>query len=804
MVKNVERSLQLTAEQLVEANIALSKFGSKSDLAADLKMSRTTIGNFFAGRTVQRKEFHRICKKLKFNWQPIPQKKAVGNIDEIVQSIRNAIRPTILEKCGKIRVLDMEQPIGLDDIYTNVNILEKITGCRQLDLIKMMQKVSPEDVERFSLGAVEEERVPGLEAAERHNKLMILGKPGAGKTTFLKHLAVQCIGGNFQPHRIPIFVTLKEFAETERQPNLADYIHQSIATCIAMTKDLASLKDVFNAGQALILLDGLDEVSETDTSRVLGQIKKFSETHHNNQYVMTCRIAAREYTFEQFTEVEVSDFDEEQIADFSNKWFCAKQDAVKGKTFLQKLKANPSIKELATRPLLLTLLCLGFEESGNFPANRSELYEAGIDVLLRKWDAKRNIERDQVYKKLSLKRKEDMLSQIAWNTFKTGNYFFKQKDLERQIREFLENVTGASTDEQELALDSAAVLKLIESQHGLFVERARGIYSFSHLTFHEYFAAREVKEKFLFQQLASHIAEYRWQEVILLTTEMLPNADDFVCHLKQTTDALLGNEQELQKMLLWANDKTRRIKDLYKPQALRAYYLWLALPFTLDLSRTRTINLPLDLSLAHILSYQLAKNLDLDNGQSHDNNLVAPLENDTVFALEFKCGTTFFCHLNLNHTRTLDLVLDHALTIILARALILGQTRTFDYALIPTLAPKLSLPVDFQLQLQNILIKFLNPDKVDQEIQLDWWETNCKTYAEKLRTFMIYHRDIGHNWYFTSEQLEKLERYLSTNLLLLRCLDSDCVITRSIREEIEDTLLLPISEIETRTSTRRE
>jgi hypothetical protein len=99
MVKNVERSLQLSAEQLVEANIALSRFGSKSDLAADLKMSRTTITNFFAGRTVQRKKFHLICKKLKLNWQPVLQKEGIRsvNIDETVQSIRDAIRPRILE-----------------------------------------------------------------------------------------------------------------------------------------------------------------------------------------------------------------------------------------------------------------------------------------------------------------------------------------------------------------------------------------------------------------------------------------------------------------------------------------------------------------------------------------------------------------------------------------------------------------------------------------------------------------------------------------------------------------------------------
>jgi predicted site-specific integrase-resolvase len=54
-------------------------------------------------------------------------------------------------------------------------------------------------------------------------------------------------------------------------------------------------------------------------------------------------------------------------------------------------------------------------------------------VLLKKWDVKRNIEREQVYKRLSLKRKEDLLSQIARTTFEAGNYFFKQREVERYI-----------------------------------------------------------------------------------------------------------------------------------------------------------------------------------------------------------------------------------------------------------------------------------------------------------------------------------------------------------------------------------
>jgi predicted NACHT family NTPase len=97
---------------------------------------------------------------------------------------------------------------------------------------------------------------------------------------------------------------------------------------------------------------------------------------------------------------------------------------------MQQLQSNPPIEELATNPLLLTLLCLEFEDSGDFPADRAELYKRAIATLLIKWDAKRDIERAQVYKKLSVQRKQDLLSQIALTTFERKDYFFKQRDVE--------------------------------------------------------------------------------------------------------------------------------------------------------------------------------------------------------------------------------------------------------------------------------------------------------------------------------------------------------------------------------------
>jgi len=762
------RSLTATPDGIERINRALTeKKWSRDDLAKECDCSRQPAVKFCSGKAVSKKLFVIFCEALALDWEEIAGLKTSApitesaepqaDIDAIVRVVRQQVYADIHHRCGTMRVLDMEQPIGIGDIYTSVNILEKLSGRRRLGLNELLQDCDLENFDRFLLGQIRHERVPGLEAVERYDKLMILGKPGAGKTTFMKRLATLCNHGEFQAHRVPVFVTLKEFAEAKGKPGLEAYIRQQWQACDIEGTD--ALTPVLKPGHALILLDGLDEVQETDHDRILQDIKDFTGQYRDCQFVMTCRIAAREYTFQHFTEVEVADFNEAQIAEFATKWFKVKQDPEKGETFIQRLKDNRPIQELATNPLLLTLLCLVFGEANDFPVNRSELYKEGLDVLLKKWDTKRNIERDQIYKKLSLKRKEDLLSQLAFATFEKGDYFFKQSVVEQHILDYIRNLPGAQEDEEALQLDSEAVLKSIEAQHGLLVERARGIYSFSHLTFQEYFTAKQITRPtaqlpLALADLAQHMTEKGYREIFLLTVEMLPQADDLLIQVKRQTDLLIVDDKGIKTLLNRVKQKAISITaGPRKSIDINIFYLAL----TLDLAVNCNLDLTLELLVAH--DFQLSRDKVCESS----------------LALDFSLAST----------------------LVHARSCVYSQTYSSTFGYFPlNLSAKQATANNSELKPKIEALKAQLPNRDDNEAIGQWLFKYAEAWVTQLRALMIEHRNIGHDWQFTEAQKEKLQQYYDANKLLVDCLNSDCYVTKVTRQYIEDTLLLPMSEIE--------
>jgi len=357
------KTLKASPEGVNRINLAMAERDwHRDELAEHCNCSRQPAVNFCSGKKrVRRDLFIRFCEALELPWLEVvdadlPKPEINTDVDALVQEVRAKVKEDIQHRCGTMRVLDMEQAIGVDDIYTSVNILEKMTGRRRLGISELLSDCESATFDRFMLGQVKQERVLGLEAVDRFNRLMILGKPGAGKTTFMKRLATLCNHSEFQSGRVPVFVTLKEFAEADGKLGLQDFITRQWQACHIRDTDI--LTTILGEGRALILLDGLDEVREENHNWVLQNIKDFTCKFRTCQFVMTRRVAAWEYTFEQFTEVEIADFNAAQIDEFVKKWFQAKNDSEKGSKLLKRLENDKPIKELATNPLLLTLLNL--------------------------------------------------------------------------------------------------------------------------------------------------------------------------------------------------------------------------------------------------------------------------------------------------------------------------------------------------------------------------------------------------------------------------------------------------------------
>ncbi|MBD2578139.1 NACHT domain-containing NTPase [Oscillatoria sp. FACHB-1406] len=786
------RSLVASEEGIKKAERALERQRiSKTVLAESLLISRSTVTNFFARKPIVRNNLIKICDWLELDWQEIIEKPSHDETEEetdvIVREVRAAISEQIRERCGKMRILDMTHPIGLNEIYTDVNILEKITASRRKNINELLENFNfDDDFNRWGLSQVKEKRVPALTAVKDYPHLLILGKPGAGKTTFLKFLAIHCLDGKFCQECVPFFVTLKDFAEAQNSPNLLDYIATRFQSAVTPER----LKNILKANFTLVLLDGLDEVREEDSSRVLKEIDNFCYDYPNNRVILTCRIAAKEYIFEKFTEVEIADFDDEQIATFANNWFKDKQ--VRSEKFLERLNGQEAVKKLATDPLLLTLLCLVFEESGDFSENRANLYKEGVDALLKKWDAERGIKRNNPYKKLSLGRKEDLLSQLAWTTFVESDYFFKQERAEREIVEYIRNLPGAADDEEALQLDSEKVLRSIEAQHGLLVERAKGIYSFSHLTFHEYFAAREivtVQQSALekLQELTVHLTEPRWQEVFLLAAAMSPKADRLLLLMKERADAMVAGDEKIQEWLTWGMEKARSVKVSYTPEMVEKVSNLLKFKIENDLSRTRSFYIytylyqylftPLGISSFlpyprsfSAMNYSLVY-IYLEPSLSLDSNLLRLLSRSIYLSGRFHEKSIFHAtYPGFNQ-----------------------HLRNVHSEIISDLYHCLHLSKSGKILHEKL--KQLNEQLPDERktISSDWWIENSQNWNINLRRVMIQHRNIGHNWKFSDEQRALLMDYWEANKLLMQCLNSECDVSKETRQKIEETLFLAIA-----------
>jgi hypothetical protein len=631
-----------------------------------------------------------------------------------------AYRAKIEKLYGTMQIMGMAEPVPLDDIFTDAYMLDKPAAFGRFDIERLKQLSADPDAP-----PPQAKRINGLKLVVQKGNLFVLGKPGAGKTTFLKYIAIKAAEQTID--KVPVFVSLKEWADSDKE--LMQFIAERFDIC-DFPDAQPFVEGLLKSGSAIVLFDGLDEVNQESgqRDRQTRAINRFVEKYDRAQCLITCRLAASDYSFKPFTYIEIADFTERQIQTFVGNWFRNNEGARDEETckrFLTEFNKedNKGLRDLARTPLLLTLLCLTFDETLTFPQRRVEIYKEALDALLKKWDSSRRIKRDEVYRKLSLGHKENMLARIAAETFEKNQYFIPQVELERLITGFLKNVPPHEADE---TTDGETILKAIEAQHGIFVERAHKIYSFSHLTFQEYFTAKYIVDNAakgaLTALIKSHCTDKRWREVFLLTTSLLPDARQFMEAFRRNIDEIPVGDKKLEAVLVWADNRSKAIKA--DPLVARPGYLFVEFYFV---------------------------------GRNHDRLLSLAL---------FRAQQP---------KRPLELSLDFEL----ATACIPPERLSPVYSDVLRLAEELGL-TKFREKLSELSLPKDNAS-----------DGEALEFAKKLRALMIEHRDIGYEWGLTKSQAEHLANYLTATYLLQDCLEL-AFMPPGEKKSILNSLFLPM------------
>ncbi|MEW6737810.1 MAG: NACHT domain-containing protein, partial [Acidobacteriota bacterium] len=212
------------------------------------------------------------------------------NLTEWVQ--KNSVEPDFLSKAGQaytdqlerrygaIRILGMREPVALRSIYTHANILEKITSQQRVSLDELEQYF---DRDKRGFGVIRE-TVAGIDVVNKLNKFIVLGKPGAGKTTFLRWIALQAADDKLNKRHIPIFINLKDWSDSNR--SLMTFIIEQFEIC-HFPETRLFIEHILGQGKGLLLLDGLDEVSNENQYRIIKEVKDFADKYGNNQFVLS-------------------------------------------------------------------------------------------------------------------------------------------------------------------------------------------------------------------------------------------------------------------------------------------------------------------------------------------------------------------------------------------------------------------------------------------------------------------------------------------------------------------------------------
>jgi hypothetical protein len=270
-------------------------------------------------------------------------------------------------------------------------------------------------------GQEEQECLSALEVVTASKKVLLLGGPGSGKSTFAKELCAKVAGvqvtkatplKGWETQTFPLFLVLRHVIKEISQLDLSKCSDQEEEQRLAEVvchawlsqwgKDEETMKKAMKevleeallAGKVLLVFDGVDEVPVGDRPRVYQAITAVLARYPKIQHTLiTCR--TRSYTGEKmlpgFTPHRLAPFDDEKIQQFVQAWYAAKKDGIDEETRkirvedLQVAALGP-LADLAPNPMLLTTMAVLHRKGAGLPKERVKLYDLAVTNMLQRWE----------------------------------------------------------------------------------------------------------------------------------------------------------------------------------------------------------------------------------------------------------------------------------------------------------------------------------------------------------------------------------------------------------------------------------
>jgi formylglycine-generating enzyme required for sulfatase activity len=456
-----------------------------------------------------------------------------------------------------------------------------------------------------------------LEALNYYPRLVLLGDPGSGKTTFVNFTAL-CLAGETleqlpnietltsplppdiddgdrskgeEPQNqtwehgalLPVRVLLRDFAvrgipvdgRLATAKNLWDFIADELDVCSLGDYAPYLRKHLLEVG-GLLMLDGLDEVPDANQRRV--QIKRVIEDFASVYPKCRILVTSRTYAYQKqdwkltgFSDAVLASFSKGQIRQFIERWYAhiavirnQKEDDALGRAELLKrtIFSNDRLRGLAERPLLLTLMAsLHAWRGGALPEKREELYNDTVDLLLDWWESQRvvrNAKGEIALIQPSLAEwlevdREKVRSLLNKLAF---TVHASQTEL-TGTADILEDdlVSGLMHLSKNPDIKPGRLVEFLTNRAGLLLSHGVGVYTFPHRTFQEYLAACYLTDYGYPDQVANLARgdPDRWREVALLAGSKASRGGAFA--LWPLVDALCRNQPSADDLLpdLWGS-----------------------------------------------------------------------------------------------------------------------------------------------------------------------------------------------------------------------------------------------------------